>query len=191
MRMVLIFIDLSRITPMSSAEPALQQQMHTLYSNHHGWLHGWLRKKLGCAFQAEDLAHDTFLRLIVRPRQLDAAYDPRAYLTKIAQGLVIDFWRRQEIERAWLVTLAAHPESLVPSAEHQAIIIETLMEVDRVLAQLPDKPRRALLLAHLHDMTYVEIASELEVSERMVKKYMAQAMLHCLVNGAAFKAAMT
>ena len=190
MRMVLIFIDLSRITPMSSAEPALQQQMHTLYSNHHGWLHGWLRKKLGCAFQAEDLAHDTFLRLIVRPRQLDAAYDPRAYLTKIAQGLVIDFWRRQEIERAWLATLAAHPESLAPSAEHQAIIIETLMEVDRVLTQLPDKPRRALLLAHLHDMTYAEIASELEVSERMVKKYMAQAMLHCLVNGAAFKAAM-
>ena len=175
---------------MSSAEPALQQQMHTLYSNHHGWLHGWLRIKLGCAFQAEDLAHDTFLRLIVRPRQLDAAYDPRAYLTKIAQGLVIDFWRRQEIERAWLVTLAAHPESLVPSAEHQAIIIETLMEVDRVLTQLPDKPRRALLLAHLHDMTYAEIARELEVSERMVKKYMAQAMLHCLVNGAAFKAAM-
>jgi len=189
MRMVLILFY-AQNNSMSSAEHALQQQMHTLYSNHHGWLHGWLRKKLGCAFQAEDLAHDTFLRLIVRPRQLDAAYDPRAYLTKIAQGLVIDLWRRQEIERAWLVTLAAHPASLVPSAEHQAIIIETLMEVDRVLTQLPDKPRRALLLAHLHDMTYAEIASELEVSERMVKKYMAQAMLHCLLNGAAFKAAM-
>lgn len=175
---------------MSSFEPALQQQMHTLYSNHHGWLHGWLRKKLGCAFQAEDLAHDTFLRLIVRPRQLDNAYDPRAYLTRIAQGLVVDLWRRQEIERAWLATLAAHPESVVPSAEHQAIIIETLIEVDRLLAQLPDKQRRALLLVHLHDMTYAEVAVALDVSERMVKKYMAQAMLHCLLNGAAFKEAM-
>jgi RNA polymerase sigma factor (sigma-70 family) len=175
---------------MSPIQPILQQEMHALYSDHHGWLHGWLRKKLGCAFQAEDLAHDAFLRLIVRPRQLDAAYDPRAYLTKIAQGLVIDLWRRQEIERTWLATLAAHPEAVAPSAEHQAIIIETLMEVDRVLAQLPEKPRRALLLAHLHDMTYAEIAGILEVSERMIKKYMAQAMLHCLVNGAAFKEAM-
>jgi len=103
---------------------------------------------------------------------------------------VVDLWRRQEIERAWLATLAAHPESTVPSAEHQAIIIETLIEVDRLLAQLPEKPRRALLLAHLHDMTYAEIASVLKVSERMVKKYMAQAMLHCLMNGAAFKEAL-
>ncbi|MNN78074.1 putative RNA polymerase sigma factor FecI [compost metagenome] len=78
----------------------------------------------------------------------------------------------------------------MPSAEHQAIIIETLIEVDRLLAQLPDKPRRALLLVHLHDMTYAEVAVALDVSERMVKKYMAQAMLHCLLNGAAFKEAM-
>ncbi|HWV63603.1 MAG TPA: sigma-70 family RNA polymerase sigma factor, partial [Oxalicibacterium sp.] len=169
---------------MSLTPSLLQQEMHVLYSDHHGWLHGWLRKKLGCSFQAEDLAQDAFLRLIVRPRQFDAAYDPRAYLTKIAQGLVIDLWRRQEIERTWLATLAANPESVVPSAEQQAIIIETLMEVDRTLAQLPEKPRRALLLAHLHDMTYAEIAGMLEVSERMVKKYMAQAMLHCLVSGA-------
>ncbi|HAW37974.1 MAG TPA: RNA polymerase subunit sigma, partial [Pseudomonas sp.] len=30
-------------------------------------------------------------------------------------------------------------------------------------------------------MTYAAIATELGVSERMVKKYMAQAMLHCLM----------
>jgi len=127
----------------------------------------------------------------VRPRELDAKLNPRAYLTTIAKGLVVDHWRRAEIERAWAAAMTDRPEAMQPSAEHQAIIVETLMEVDRILASLADKPREAFLLAHLHDLTYAEIAGRLGVSERMVKKYMAQAMLHCLSAGASFHAALS
>lgn len=175
---------------MASLDPSAPAPLQSLYANHHGWLQAWLRKKLGCSFSAEDLAHDTFLRLLVRPRVLDVGRDARAYLTTIANGLVIDHWRRQEIERTWLAAMMELPESAHPSAEHQAIVIETLLEVDRILASLPDKPREAFLLSHLHDLTYAEIALRLKVSERMVKKYMAQAMLHCLSAGASFNAAM-
>ncbi|WP_416390945.1 sigma factor [Alloalcanivorax xenomutans] len=35
-----------------------------LYSDHHGWLLGWLRKKLGCSQHAADMAHDTFVRVL-------------------------------------------------------------------------------------------------------------------------------
>lgn len=173
---------------MASADSS-RQQIHALYIDHHNWLFGWLRRKLGCADNAADLAQDTFVRLMARPRLLNAEEDPRAYLTTIAHGLVVDHWRRQEIERAWLATLAAYPEAEAPSAEHQAVVLETLMEIDRLLASLPEKPRRCFLLAHLHDMAYADIAVELGVSERMVKKYMAQVMLHCLTSGATFRAA--
>lgn len=175
---------------MSYSDLFTQPHMHTLYADHHGWLQTWLRRKLGCAFTAEDLTHDTFLRLLVRPRELDAKRDPRAYLTTIAQGLVVDHWRRREIERVWLDAIMELAEPLVPSAEHQAVILETLVEVDRILARLPGKPREAFLLSHLHGLTYAEIAAQLGVSERMVKKYMAQAMLHCLTAGAAFRSAV-
>ena len=175
---------------MSGSDTLAQPTLTMLYADHHGWLHAWLRRKLGCAFTADDLAQDTFLRLLVRPRALDTDRDPRAYLTTIAKGLVVDHWRREDIERAWLAAMLDRPEVLHPSAEHQAILSETLVEVDRILAALPDKPREAFLLAHLHDLTYAEIGARLQVSERMVKKYMAQAMLHCLSAGADFRAAL-
>ena len=54
------------------------------------------------------------------------------------------------------------------------------MQVDRMLASLSDKARRAFLMAQIHGLTYKEIAAELHVSDRMVKKYMAQAMLACI-----------
>jgi len=171
----------------SIAQPQLLQ---TLYADHQRWLQGWLRKKLGCGFTAADLTQDTFVRLMVRPRELDAKHDPRAYLATIAKGLVVDHWRRAEIERAWMAAMMERPEAAQPSPEHQAIIVETLMEVDRILASLSAKPREAFLLAHLHDLTYAEIGARLGVSERMVKKYMAQAMLHCLSAGASFRAAL-
>ena len=46
---------------MSATENALNHEISTLYSNHHGWLQGWLCKKLGNAFDAADLAQDLSL----------------------------------------------------------------------------------------------------------------------------------
>ena len=50
-----------------------------------------------------------------------------------------------------------------------------------MLMRLPAKVREAFLMAQVEGVTYATIAERLEVSERMVKKYMAQAFLHCAV----------
>jgi RNA polymerase sigma factor (sigma-70 family) len=150
-----------------------------LYREHHGWLQGWLRRKLGCKHQAADFAHDTFLKVLTRLER-PTLREPRAYLVTIANGLVVNHWRRQEVERAYLETLALQPEALAPSEEERALLLEALCELDALLHRLNPKARSAFLLAQLDGLGYREIAGQLDVSERMVKKYMAQAMLHCL-----------
>lgn len=157
-----------------------QQLVHRLYVDHQGWLNGWLRRQLGCSQKAADLAQDTFVRVLMKDQALEVIREPRAYLHTIARGLLINHWRRRQIEQAYLDALALQPEAVVPSPEAQALVIETLLQVDAMLTRLPQKVRRAFLLSQLHGMTYAAIAAELDVSERMIKKYMAQAMLHCL-----------
>lgn len=156
-----------------------QAQVHGVYADHHRWLHGLLQRRLGCSETAADLAHDVFLRLITRPRRLDSFEGARAYLSTLARGICIDHWRRREIERAWLEVVAAQPEALAPSAEYRAMVIETLCQVDAMLRRLPENVARAFLMSQLQGLTYRAIAGELGVSERMVKKYMARAMLQC------------
>lgn len=153
-------------------------ELDSLYHHHYGWLRDLLRRRLGSACDAADLAHDVFVHLLVRPREFDSFSGARAWLSTVAKGLCIDLWRRREIERAWLATLAAQ-EGEAPSAEDQAIVIEALCQVDALLQRLPAKVARAFLLSQLEGLTYREIAEILAVSERMVKKYMAQAILHC------------
>jgi RNA polymerase sigma-70 factor (ECF subfamily) len=149
-----------------------------LYTDHHGWLHAWLRGKLGCAHQAADLAHDTFVRLLVRPRELGG--EPRALLTHIAKGLVIDHWRRQELERAYCEALAHLPEPQVPSAETQRLMLDALVQIDALLDGLGPKVRAAFLLSRLEGRSYPEIAREIGVSLSSVEKYMATALRHLL-----------
>lgn len=152
----------------------------SLYSHHHGWLYGWLWRKLGSRDDAADLAQDTFLRLL-NGKSCGLLAEPRAYLSTIAYGLVVNHWRRLSLERAYLAALAARPEMTCPSPEERALVLEALFQVDAMLDRLPGKVRQAFLLAQLDGLTYAQIASRLGVSERMVKKYMAQAMLQCLL----------
>jgi RNA polymerase sigma-19 factor, ECF subfamily len=167
-----------------SADLARSDPVHALYSTHHGWLQGWLRHRLGDAFVAADLAHDTFLRVLARKQRPDLA-EPKAYLATIARALLIDHWRRQDVERAFLQALAGQAEPLAPSPEERSLLIEALCRIDALLDQLRPKVREAFLLSQLDGLTYGAIGERLGVSERMVKKYMAEAMLHCLQADAA------
>ena len=153
--------------------------LHTLYSDHHGWLKGWLRGKLQCSEQAADLTQDTFMRVLTSRREVEVR-EPRSYLSTIARGLVIDHYRRRELERAYLDALAQLPEPEVPSPEQRLLILEALMQVDAVLDTLPLLARKAFLLSQLDGLTYVEIARDLNVSLTTVKRHMLRAFRACL-----------
>ncbi len=163
---------------MSVAEPSAEQQIHLLYSDHSRWLRDWLRRRLGCAEQAADIAHDTFVRLLVSPRSLSG--EPRAFLTYVAKGLVIDHWRRKEIEQAYLDTLAHLPEPEAPSPEQQLLIVETLLRIDVMLHAMPGPTREIFLLAQLDGLGYAEIAARLELSLITVKRHMHKAFIACM-----------
>ncbi|MCE1238608.1 MAG: sigma-70 family RNA polymerase sigma factor [Azonexaceae bacterium] len=149
-----------------------------LYSDHHGWLHAWLRKKLGCTHRAADLAQDTFLRLLARDVPLDVR-EPRAFLTTVAQGLVANHFRRQKLEQAWLEALAQMPEASAPSPEQRALMLETLIEIDRRLDALGPVIRRAFLLFQLDGLTQSDIAQRLGISIPTVKRHIARALVAC------------
>ena len=158
--------------------------LNTLYRDHHGWLHGWLRGKLGNAGDAADLAQDTFVRLLGK-REAAPLREACGYLATIARGLLVDRYRRQALEQAYLEALAQQPQPLAVSAETHAIIIETLLAVDRLLERLGTRTRTIFLLAQIEELSYVEISKRLGVSLPTVKKHLVRAYTECLVLAAA------
>lgn len=165
---------------MRESCPAAPASVEFLYLDHHNWLQSWLRRRLGNASDAADLAHDTFVRLLRSPQRFASQPEARAYLRVVANGLCVDLWRHREVERAWLDTLAVLPEAQAPSPEEQHIVLDALREIDTLLRTLSPKAARAFVLSAACGMTHQEIACELGVSSRTVGSYITQAMLHCM-----------
>mgnify|MGYP001950128556 CR=1 FL=1 len=167
---------------MTSAEITSQTDLHHLYHQHQFWLQSWLGRKLGNHFDAADIAQDTFVRLITgRRSSYHLGNEPRALLTHIARCLVIDHWRRKDIERAYLDTIAHLPEQEVPSPESGLLIIEALQRIDAMLRDLPELTRKIFLLAQLEQLKYADIAVQTSVSLPTVKRHMRKAFLACLM----------
>jgi RNA polymerase sigma-70 factor (ECF subfamily) len=153
--------------------------VQALYIEHHRWLIGWLRRHLGNAEQAADLAQDTFIK-VMTARNVQPLQQPRAYLATIARRLLIDYSRRQSLQHSYLEMLASQPELHAPSEEERALVLESLRLIDEMLQRLAEPVRTALLLSQLDGLSYDQIAEQLGVSTRTVKRYMAQAFEECL-----------
>ena len=163
---------------MHSSHVELHSQIESLYSDNHRWLQAWLHQKLHCSQRAADLLHDTFIRLLSREQVIEAR-EPKAHLMVVAKRVLLDHWRRERIEQAYLKTLLSQGEARAPGPEEQHLILETLLEIDRLLDGLPGPVKHAFLYAQLHGLKQAEIAEKMALSISTIKRYLVRAGTQC------------
>ena len=158
--------------PRPSFDP--MQQAQQLFTGHHGWLLSRLKARLRNTAEAQDVASETFLRVVAAPGPTPIE-EPRAFLTTIAKRLLFTLWRRRELEQAYLETLAQRQQEFAPSPEERALLLETLNTIAHALDGLPLKARQSFLLSQLDGMTYQAIAEQLNISHSTVRRHMTEA----------------
>jgi len=108
-----------------------------------------------------DAAQETFVRAFTHLESYDRRRPLLPWLFTIARRLCIDHQRSRRHE-------APAPEHPVADLHHAPVEAhvsarEELARLARALQGLPEGPREALALFHLHDLSYKEIAEQLEV----------------------------
>ena len=102
-------------------------------------------------------------------------------MSTTARRLIIDQVRRKQIENAYLQELALTAEALegFQSPEQILTTLEALEQIAFILEGMQEKARQAFVLYYLDGLTQCEIARQLGLSDRTVRKYLIQALLHC------------
>lgn len=154
-------------------------KIEAIFIEHHGWLRTRLRRSVGDAFAADDVASETFTQLLSSPPPQEVR-EPRALLTTISRRIVYELWRRRDLEEACLQALAhAAGDAQAISPEDQLQLLQALRAIDRALAGLSAKECAAFLLYKLDGLTYQAIGEQLRITPSVARRHVAKGLLQC------------
>jgi RNA polymerase sigma-70 factor, ECF subfamily len=112
---------------------------------------------------AEDVVQEVFLR--IHRSGTKGVIDVRAWLARIAFHLAVDRVRKPQAEEL----SPLEPPCNEASAEHVAMHRQRVIQVQRLIAVLPEELRHPLLLSAIEELNSRQIAEVLGVSEAAVR----------------------
>jgi RNA polymerase sigma-70 factor (ECF subfamily) len=162
------------------SDAALLARMHggeaeaaqLIVERHLGRLVGMAGRLLGDPADAEDVAQEAFLRLWRQAGRWRAEAPLGHWLVKVAYNLSMDRLRRR---RGIALESVPEPADPAPSPARAAHAGEMAAAVAAALAELPERQRAAIHLAHLEGFTNPETAAALGCSVEAVESLLARA----------------
>jgi RNA polymerase sigma-70 factor, ECF subfamily len=120
---------------------------------------------------AEDATQETFVRVLRAKRKLTSVDDPRKWIARIAWRVAVE--RRKKLPEIPLEitepSVIAEPRSQLISAEQSVLGQEMIGLVQSLISALPTQLRDVLTLSTVQELSPVEIAGVLEMSEAAVR----------------------
>jgi RNA polymerase sigma-70 factor, ECF subfamily len=126
---------------------------------------------------AEDAVQEAFLRVLRHRDTLGEVRDHRVWLIRIVWNIVLDRKRRAKTrpETDDVADLARVLPSKGLSAEELAAAAQHHAHVLACVDQLPEKEREVLVLSAFEELTSVEIAAVLDITESSVRSRLFRA----------------
>ena len=101
------------------------------------------------------------MRAFVHFERFDPERPVLPWLIAIARRLCLDVLRRRKMMTSVETMPVTGPPA--PGPEGEASLREQLSRLDRALADLDEGPREAIVLFHIEEMSYRDVAAALEV----------------------------
>jgi RNA polymerase sigma factor (sigma-70 family) len=132
----------------------------------------FLRRRVRSSVDVQDLAQETYLRLL-RARDLSEVRNPQAYLLQVASHVALEWCDRQPRSDSMVVL----DEDMLVDGQLPELELDARLSqrrLDETLASLSPMMRAVLLLRLRDERSYQEIAVELRITERQVRRYLAR-----------------
>src|ERR1700722_11808745 len=130
----------------------------------------FLRRRVRWSVDVQDLAQEPYLRLL-RAHDLSEVRNPLAYLLQVASHVALE-WDNRQARGDLMVVL--EEDMLVdrglPELELDARLSQQRLE--KTLASISPMMRAVVLLRLRDERSYEEIAAELRITDRQVRRYL-------------------
>ena len=159
-----------------SEQPPRPRDFASLYRDTVAPLRRHLARILGNSAEAQDIAHDAYLRVypVVEKK---SAEKPEALLYTTARRLAFNSLKRRRISPFAPGELETErTASSLPGVVQQVMARQELQQLEQAIAQLPEGCRTVLLLRKIELLSHQEIADRLGIAVSTVEKQHARAL---------------
>ena len=153
-----------------------QAELIELYHDTSEELQRLLIRKLGNRQEAEEIAHDAYLKLC-RMEHKEEIRDLRKYLFSMSVRLALNVLRRRKTENNFKNLANIVDSQTDDISAYRIFLAELKLEaVKGALAELPEKTRYIFLLHRFDGLTYSEISKKLGLSGKTIEYHMGRAL---------------
>lgn len=118
--------------------------------------------------EAEDIVQETMIKLWKQRDRLEEISSVEAFAITICRNMALDYQRAASSRNVSLDEQPNNPEGSVNPYDH-IYAQEGLRNINRLMAQLPEKQRSCMQLRDFEGKTYHEIADIMGITEDQVK----------------------
>lgn len=164
------------MSSLMAADPSFEPEFAELYRRTIAPLRRYLARLLGDTGEAEDIAHDAYLR-VYRSTQDHPAHKPEALLYTTAKRLAFNRLKRRSI--APILPVEPHPETTASTSRGVAEEVAAKQELqllEQAIARLPSGCRTVLLLRKVELLSHREISERLGIAISTIEKQHARAL---------------
>lgn len=133
-------------------------------------------KMLGDEDDAKDLVQELFASVWARAANIPFNTNLSGYLYISARNKIINLIQQKNVRRDYLSALASFADEASNGTIEQIDEKELLLLVEKEIQALPHKMRQVFELSRKEYLSHKEIASQLEISDKTVKKQIGYAI---------------
>lgn len=147
-----------------------------IYERYWGLMFHHVLKMTGDKDETKDLVQELFTNLWLNVEQIEPETNIAAYLYVSARNKVINLIRHDKVKNNYLSSLSNFANYYQSSILEQLSAKDLSMAIEREIQNLPCKMREIFELSRKKYRTHKEIAEELQISDKTVKKQINNAI---------------
>ncbi len=128
----------------------------------------------------DDIVQEVFVRLLAKDNLQDILAEKsgstRAWLFTVANNLMLDIKRRDVLSKRFTAEMAREQQVQPITPERILESAQDLARVKAAVMQLPPKCRKVFLMSRYQNLSYRQIAAQMNLSVKQIEKYMSQAL---------------
>ena len=153
-----------------------EAEFEVLFRQHYSWLVRISSRVINDNNAAEDLVQEAFINLWEKRDSLQITGDIKGYLRTTVVNRSLNYLRGRIKFTGDDTEVALHAAD--NTTDSIILTAETEKKVEKVIQALPVNTRLVFTLSRFEEMSYRQIAEQLNVSVKMVEKHMSAALKH-------------